>query len=134
MPKTKYHSPIKVTALKKSVKNGVRICSTKLRVKVSSCLIKSIFTLYNKKIASRKARGIKGSLRINYKLAVNQINRSRLLRQSVLQPGFHSGFCNLQLECSCFSTICNREYKNNTIRFFCNKFLAPSLFLTQPQP
>src|SRR3989344_1170492 len=48
-PKTKYHSPIKVTALKKSVKNGLRICSTKLRVKMSSCLIKSIETLYVKK-------------------------------------------------------------------------------------
>jgi len=41
-PKTKYHSPIKVTALKKAVKNGIRICSTKFRVEVSSCLIKSI--------------------------------------------------------------------------------------------
>src|SRR3989304_7466271 len=48
-PKTKYHSPIKVTALKKIVKNGVRICSTKFRVEISNCLIKSIFILYNKK-------------------------------------------------------------------------------------
>ena len=42
MPKTKYHSPIKVTALKKVVKNGVRIFSAKFRVEKSSCLIKSI--------------------------------------------------------------------------------------------
>src|SRR3989338_6889539 len=39
MPKTKYHSPIKVTALKKVVKNGVRIFSAKFRVEKSSCLI-----------------------------------------------------------------------------------------------
>jgi len=48
-PKTKYHSPVKVTALKNAVKKGLRICSTKFRVEVSSCLIKSIETLYVKK-------------------------------------------------------------------------------------